>query len=72
MGCVALAAQIHEVIKFRTLTMREVPEPDRLVYLLKQLAAFDINTATNDELRKRSGVLGTEETNMFKRRALGF
>jgi len=52
--------------------MQEVPEPERLAYLLRQLAAFDINTATNDELRKRSGVLGTEEANMFKRRALGF
>jgi hypothetical protein len=58
MGCIALAAQMREIMKFRTPPTRDVPKPERLGYLLKQLTSIEVN---EEQLRNRSLALKTQE-----------
>jgi hypothetical protein len=70
MGCIALAAQMRDVTKFRMPATREAPEPERLAYLLKQLESIEVNTTHNNRLHERSRLLKAKEDRNLRARAL--
>jgi hypothetical protein len=67
MGCIAMAARMRDLIKFRT--PQVAPEPERMDYLLKQLASIEVSTTTSDELHQRSRSLKAREIDFSKSRA---
>ena len=57
---------MRDLTKFRTPDI--TPEPERLAYLLKQLAAIEVSSVTDDQILQRSRVLAAKERDFSKSR----